>query len=79
MMICENSVRESVQSETVTVAHIAGDFNIADILTKDLKDTTNFTNIRNVITSEDPTTNYSSPVQSKGGIPTYIGTLSPSL
>ena len=76
MKIRENAVREYVQNKTVTVAHIAGDFNIADIFTKELKDTNTFTKIRNVITSEAPTTTYPSPAQSKGGIPTYVDTLS---
>ena len=54
MTIRENAVRESVLDGTVVIKHIAGDFNIADIFTKELKDTATFLNIRDVITSIVP-------------------------
>ena len=43
MTIRENAVRESVLDGTVLIKHIAGSFNIADIFTKELKDTSTFT------------------------------------
>ena len=52
--IRENAVRESVQGKTVVIRHIAGNFNIADIFTKELRDTSTFIQIRDVITSQVP-------------------------
>ena len=54
MSIRESAVRESVLDGTVVIRHIAGSFNIADIFTKELKDTATFTQIRDLITSIVP-------------------------
>ena len=49
--IRENAVRESVQNNTISVHYIIGSYNIADIFTKELKDTFLFLEIQDVITS----------------------------
>ena len=45
MLIRENAIRESVQNKIVFLHHIDGLFDIADIFTKELKDTATFTKI----------------------------------
>ena len=54
MTIRENAIRESVSDKTVSIKHIEGKINIADIFTKELKDTKLFITLRNLITSIAP-------------------------
>ena len=56
MTIRENAIRESVQDKTVSIPHIAGLHNIADIFTKELKDTATFLGICDTVTSLVPCT-----------------------
>ena len=51
MTIRENAIRESVSDKTVSIKHIEGKINIADIFTKELKNTNLFIILRNLITS----------------------------
>ena len=51
LQIRENAVRESVQDKTVTIKHIDGKTNLADIFTKEDKDLSHFIAIRDVILS----------------------------
>ena len=60
MKIHVNAIRESVQDRTVSIHHITGLLNIADIFTKDLRDAVSFTTIWNVITSLVPDLSFSS-------------------
>ena len=55
MTIRENATRESVQNKTVSINHVAGNVNISDIFTKELKDMNNFLSTRNIITYIPPT------------------------
>ena len=54
MSIRENAIRESVSDKTVTIAHIEGKINLADIFTKQHKDKQTFLQIRDQITSIPP-------------------------
>ena len=54
MTIRENAIRESVSDKTVSIKHIEGRINIADIFTKELKDIQLFITLRNLITSIAP-------------------------
>ena len=56
--IRENAIRESVSNDTVTIAHIEGKINQADIFTKEHKDKQIFIQLRNHITSIPPNTCY---------------------
>ena len=58
MTIRENATRESVQDQTITVNHIAGNLNLADLFTKEIKDVKHFLTIRDMITSVAPPTYY---------------------
>lgn len=49
-----NAIRELVQDNTVTITHIVGLHNMADIFTKELRNTTAFLVIRDTITSAPP-------------------------
>ena len=40
--LCEKSVWEWIQDKTVSVVHVAGKINPADIFTKEMKDETHF-------------------------------------
>ena len=60
--IRENAVRESVQNKTISIHHIDGSYNIADIFTKELKDKSLFLKIRDIITSVGITSPPMSPV-----------------
>jgi hypothetical protein len=42
----ENCVRENIASQFVTVCHIDGKINLADLFTKEIKDTTHFVTLR---------------------------------
>jgi hypothetical protein len=45
----ENRVRESIHSKFVTIKHIEGKINLADIFTKEMKDTSHFVVLRDLI------------------------------
>ena len=49
VQIRENAVRESIANNTISVHHIAGDVNIADLFTKEDRDVTHFLSLRNAI------------------------------
>ena len=55
IQIRENAVRESIQSKSISVQHIAGSINISDLFTKEDKDTNHFISLRDVIMSDRPT------------------------
>jgi len=44
----ENRVRENVANKFVTICHVDGKKNIADIFTKEMKDTAHFVELRNL-------------------------------
>jgi hypothetical protein len=44
----ENRVRENIASEFVTIKHVDGKLNIADIFTKEMKDTSHFVELRDL-------------------------------
>jgi hypothetical protein len=44
----ENRVRENIQNHFVSIVHIAGEINLADIFTKEMKDTAHFVELRNL-------------------------------
>ena len=52
--IRENAIRESVDSKFIAVAHVAGKKNIADIFTKEMKDTALFIVLRDLIVTDPP-------------------------
>jgi hypothetical protein len=45
----ENMVREQVEKHFVTVQHIVGKVNVADLFTKEMKDTAHFAELRDLI------------------------------
>ncbi len=45
----ENRVRENIMSNFIRVNHVDGKLNLADIFTKEMKDTVHFVEIRDVI------------------------------
>lgn len=47
----ENQVRENILAEFVTIQHIGGKINLADIFTKEMKDLTHFVELRDMIMS----------------------------
>ena len=49
IQIRENAIRESIISGFIEVKHIAGKVNLADVFTKEDKDSTHFQNIRDII------------------------------
>jgi hypothetical protein len=44
----ENRVRENIASQFVRICHIDGKINLADVLTKEMKDTSHFVEIRDL-------------------------------
>jgi hypothetical protein len=44
----ENRVRENIASEFVTIKHVDGKLNIADIFTKEMKDTSHFVELHDL-------------------------------
>jgi hypothetical protein len=44
----ENRVRENVATDFITIRHVDGKVNIADIFTKEMKDTTDFVELRDL-------------------------------
>jgi hypothetical protein len=51
LQIRKNAVRESVQNSFVTISHVSGKINLADIFTKKDKDTSHFLTVRDVLMS----------------------------
>jgi hypothetical protein len=49
IQMMENRVRESILSNFVTIKHIDGKFNLADIFTKEMKDTSHFVVLRDLM------------------------------
>jgi hypothetical protein len=45
----ENRIRENIASNFIRVNHVDGKVNLADIFTKEMKDTTHFVEIRDAI------------------------------
>ena len=45
----ENHVRENVERQFVTIQHIGGKINIADLFIKEMKDTSHFVELRDLI------------------------------
>jgi hypothetical protein len=45
----ENCIRENIMSTFIRVNHVDGKLNLADIFTKEMKDTAHFVEIRDVI------------------------------
>ena len=55
IQIRENAVRESVLSKFITVKHIAGKLNLADLFTKEDRDCSHFVTIRDILVQDVPT------------------------
>jgi hypothetical protein len=45
----ENHVRENVENKFVTIQHIGGKLNLADLFTKEMKDVTHFVELRDLM------------------------------
>jgi hypothetical protein len=45
----ENHVRENVERKFVSIEHIGGKQNLADLFTKEMKDTVHFVELRDVM------------------------------
>ena len=54
IQIRENAVRESVLSKFITIKHIDGKLNIADLFTKEDRDTSHFCSIRDILVQDVP-------------------------
>ena len=52
-------MRENIQNKNITISHVEGKINIADIFTKEDKDHTHFINMRNILLHFTPM--YSNP------------------
>ena len=59
IQIKENAVRENIQNKNITVSHIEGKINIADIFTKEDKDHNHYIEMRNKLLYNIPM--YSNP------------------
>ena len=55
IQIKENVVRENVANKTISISHVEGKVNIADIFTKEDKDLNHFLSIRNLLLFDPPT------------------------
>ena len=55
MQMWENIIRENIEWDFLTVKHIPGHQNLADILTKEMKDTQHFIEIRDQLVTARPT------------------------
>ncbi len=44
----ENRIRENIISQFVSIQHVHGKINLADIFTKDMKDTTHFVELQDM-------------------------------
>ncbi len=45
----DNHVRENIASKFIAVKHVDGKINLADIFTKEMKDTRHFVELRNIM------------------------------
>jgi hypothetical protein len=50
----KNRVRENILSKFVTICHVDGKINIADIFTKEMKDTTHFVELHDLFMRPRP-------------------------
>jgi anion-transporting ArsA/GET3 family ATPase len=50
----ENRVRENIVSNFISICHVDGKHNLADIFTKEMKDTVHFVELRNLFMSHRP-------------------------
>jgi hypothetical protein len=50
----ENRVRKNIQSKFVSISHVEGKVNLADVFTKEMKDTSHFTALRDLFMSPRP-------------------------
>ena len=50
----ENLVRENVENNFVTIEHVGGKVNIADLFTKEMKDTNHFVTLQNLMMHPRP-------------------------
>ena len=73
----ENAIRESVQNGLVTISHVPGTSNPADMLTKEDRDSAHYKHLRDCVVSPPPTRHvnidsnfYAQPSDSMGGIST---------
>ena len=64
IQIRENAVREAVSNKVINIQHIAGKVNIADLFTKEDKDTTHFIAIRDILVQDAPKVHYNQQVES---------------
>jgi hypothetical protein len=48
IQMCENRIRENMATNFVSIHHINGKINIADIFTKEMKDTSHFVELRDL-------------------------------
>ena len=55
MQMWENIIRENIEWDFLTVKHIPGHQNLADILTKEMKDAQHFIEIRDQLVTARPT------------------------
>ena len=49
IQIRENAIRENIQNKTIQISHVDGKTNIADIFTKEDKDTAHYIKTRNIL------------------------------
>lgn len=54
IQIRENAIRESIQNKHVSISHVEGKINPADIFTKEDRDTNHFLQLRNLLLFEVP-------------------------
>jgi hypothetical protein len=54
IQMCKNLVRENVENNFVQIKHIGGKVNIADLFTKEMKDTNHFVTLRNLMMHPRP-------------------------
>ena len=56
IQIRENAVREAIQSGFITLQHVAGKLNVADLFTKEMKDVEHFHIISSILLQDAPST-----------------------
>jgi len=54
IQIKENPIREIIQSKFISIAHVDGKINLADIFTKEMKDVTHFVALRDLFMQPHP-------------------------
>ena len=60
IQIKENAVRENIHNKTIKISHVDGKVNIADIFTKEDKDSTHYLAIRDLLLYDIPVCSISS-------------------